>query len=148
MRIPPPFTFVAAIVLGTALGTFVPLPVAWLPKEFSAIIGNILMASSIVLAVLALRELRKARTGYDSNKSVNSLVTGGPYAISRNPIYLAWAIFQLGLGIWLGNPWIVLLLVPAIILVNMLAIIPEERFLEDRFGQGFRDYRSRVRRWL
>jgi protein-S-isoprenylcysteine O-methyltransferase Ste14 len=75
-------------------------------------------------------------------------VTTGPYAISRNPIYLAWAIFQLGLGIWLQNLWIVVLLIPAIFVVNMLGIIPEEQVLLERFGQSYQEYRDRVRRWL
>ena len=148
MRIPPPFYFVAAMLLAVLLSAFVPLPIPWLPEGISSFLGNSLMILPGVLAIFSQRQLRLAKTGQLPGAPVVALVTTGPYSLSRNPIYLAWAIFQLGLGIWLRNAWLVVLLVPAIFIVNVLAIIPEERFLQDKFGQSFRDYQSRVRRWL
>ena len=148
MRIPPPFYFIASMILAVSLGAYVPLPITLVHEGISSFIGNFLMVLAIVLAILSQRQLRQARTGQLPGTPAVSLVTTGPYSFSRNPIYLAWAIFQFGLGIWLRNAWIVVLLVPAIFLVNVLAIIPEERYLQDEFEQSFLDYRSRVRRWL
>ena len=148
MRIPPPLYFVAAMILAVSLVSYAPLPIPWLPEGISSFIGNSLMVLAIVIAILSQRQLRQARTGQLPGTPAVSLVTTGPYSFSRNPIYLAWAIFQFGLGIWLRNAWIVVLLVPAIFIVNVLAIIPEERYLQDEFGQSFLDYCSRVRRWL
>ena len=148
MRLPPPLYFVAAMILGYWLAKFSALQIAFLPSAIASLIGNSLMALAIILAILSQRHLRRAGTGQFPGTPTTSLVITGPYAISRNPIYLAWAIFQLGLGIWLRNAWMVVLLAPAIFLVNVLAIIPEERNLQEKFGQSYQDYRSRVRRWL
>ena len=63
-------------------------------------------------------------------------------------MYLSGALLQLGLGIWLKNTRIALLLLPTILLINVLSILPEERFLEERFGESYGEYRRRVRRWL
>jgi len=106
------------------------------------------MGLSIVLAILSRIQLRRAGTTQRPGAAATCLVMTGPFAISRNPIYLAWAIFQLGLGIWLQNIWIVVLLPPAILVVNMLGIIPEEQVLQEEFGQAYQEYRDRVRRWL
>jgi protein-S-isoprenylcysteine O-methyltransferase Ste14 len=148
MRIPPPVYFVAAMTLAAFLRAVVPLPIAFLPEGMASLIGNALMVLAIILAILSQRELRQARTGQLPGTPATSLVVTGPYAISRNPIYLAWATFQLGLGIWLRNAWIVLLLLPAILTVNVVGIIPEERYLQEEFGPDYQDYRSRVRRWI
>ena len=148
MRFPPPLYFVAAIVLGFWLGTYLSIPLEWLPKGVFRLIGNCFIGLSIVLAILSRIQLRRAGTSQRPGTSATCLVTSGPYAISRNPIYLAWAIFQLGLGIWLQNLWIVILLPPAILVVNMLGIIPEEQVLQEKFGQSYQEYRDRVRRWL
>ncbi len=148
MTIPAPLFFVAAMILGFWLGTIASLDIGFLPEAISSLAGNTLLALAIVLAMLSQRQLRQAKTGQLPGTPTISLVTTGPYAISRNPIYLAWAVFQLGLGIWLRNGWIVAMLAPAIFIVNVLAIIPEEQYLEKKFGQSYRDYRSRVRRWL
>ena len=148
MRFPPPLFFVASMFLGFWLGKSVSIPIPWLPEGISVLMGNTLVVLGVVLAILSQRQLRRARTGRLPGTAATSLVTSGPYSISRNPIYLAWAVFQLGLGIWLRNAWIVVLIVPAIFIVDVLGIIPEERYLEEKFGQSYQTYRSRVRRWL
>jgi protein-S-isoprenylcysteine O-methyltransferase Ste14 len=148
MRIPPPFYFVVAIVLGFLLGTYVSIPIEWLPAGVSSLMGSCFIGLAIVLAILSQRQLRRAGTGQLPGTATTCLVTAGPYAISRNPIYLAWAICQLGLGIWVRNVWIIVLLAPAILVVNVLAIIPEEHYLREKFGQSYQDYQRRVRRWL
>ena len=148
MRIPPPVYFVAAMTLAAFFHAVFTLPIAFLSEGMASLIGNTLMALAIILAILSQRELRKARTGQLPGTATTSLVATGPYAISRNPIYLAWATFQLGLGIWLRNAWIILLLLPAILTVNVVGIIPEERYLQQEFGSDYQDYRNRVRRWI
>ena len=148
MRVPPPIYFATTMLLGHWFSTLASLQITFLPEVISNLIGYALMSLAIVLVILSQIELRRAKTGQFPGTPTTSLVTTGPYAISRNPIYLAWAIFQLGFGIWFRNAWIVVLLAPAIFLVNLLAIIREEQYLQEIFGISYQDYTSRVRRWL
>lgn len=72
----------------------------------------------------------------------------GPYRFSRNPDYLGQALVVAGLGLVLGNGWVLLALVPALLLVRYGVIAREERYLERKFGEDYRCFRRRVRRWL
>ena len=90
MRIPPPLYFVAAMALAASLDAFLPFSIALLPEGIASLIGNALMVLAIVLAILSQRQLRQAKTGQLPGTPATSLVTTGPYAISRNPIYLAY----------------------------------------------------------
>lgn len=71
-----------------------------------------------------------------------------PYRFSRNPIYLAFILFVLGLSVWLNNLWMLVTLIPAVGIVAMVVIPREERFLERNFNDQYSSYKSRVRRWL
>jgi protein-S-isoprenylcysteine O-methyltransferase Ste14 len=77
-----------------------------------------------------------------------ALVTGGPYRISRNPIYLALTLVYLGLALAWGSLWPVVLLAPLLIVMRYGVIGREERYLEARFGDAYRAYRAAVRRWI
>ena len=153
MRIPPPIIFVGSILLGFVLGVVAPISSDWLSASLARLVGIPILVIALILVVLTFREFRKVGTGFDydrtrSEETVTALITGGPFRYSRNPMYLSAALLQLGFGIWLINVWNVLLLLPTILLINALSILPEERFLEQRFGESYGEYRRRVRRWL
>ena len=148
MRIPPPIIFVGSILLGVVLGVVAPISSEWLSASLARLVGIPIVVISFILVGLTFREFRKVGTGFDSQDTVTALITGGPFRFTRNPMYLSGALLQLGLGIWLKNTWIALLLLPTILLINVLSILPEERFLEERFGESYGEYRRRVRRWL
>ena len=75
-------------------------------------------------------------------------MTAGIYRVSRNPMYLGFAILLLAWAVFLASPWM-LLGVPAFMMfISRFQIQPEERALESLFGEEFRDYKARVRRWL
>jgi len=153
MRIPPPVIFVGSILLGAVLGVLAPVSSDWLSGSVARLVGIPILLTALFLIVLTVREFRKVDTGFDydrtrSEDSVTALITGGPFRYSRNPMYLSAVLLQLGLGIWLRNVWMVLLLLATILLINNLSILPEERFLEERFGESYGEYRRRVRRWL
>jgi protein-S-isoprenylcysteine O-methyltransferase Ste14 len=82
------------------------------------------------------------------HRSASHLVTAGAFALSRNPIYLADTLVMIGIGLISGIAWFLLLAPLAGFLTQKLAIEPEERHLEARFGKKYRDYRKRVRRWI
>jgi protein-S-isoprenylcysteine O-methyltransferase Ste14 len=76
------------------------------------------------------------------------IVRTGPYRFSRNPIYLAFILFVLGLSVWLNNLWLLVTLVPAFGLMAAVVIPREERFLERNFNDQYSSYKAQVRRWL
>lgn len=79
---------------------------------------------------------------------MSTLVTGGVYRLSRNPMYTGLAVFYLGLVLVFGSWWPLLLWPLVIVAVWRLVIRPEERYLSERFGADYTAYRSSVRRWL
>jgi protein-S-isoprenylcysteine O-methyltransferase Ste14 len=103
--------------------------------------GILLMAWSIIT-------LRRARTTVMPNEAASNLVTDGPFRFRRNPIYLADMLILLGIAELMRNIWLVLLTPVFGILVTWLAIIPEERHLEARFGDTYRAYKERTRRLI
>jgi protein-S-isoprenylcysteine O-methyltransferase Ste14 len=72
----------------------------------------------------------------------------GPFRFSRNPLYLALTLLYLGLTLALNTWWGIVLLVPVLIIMHWGVILREERYLEQKFGESYRQYRSKVRRYL
>jgi protein-S-isoprenylcysteine O-methyltransferase Ste14 len=77
----------------------------------------------------------------------DQLVDNGPYAFSRNPMYVAWTVGYLGIALVAGTAW-PLLLLPAVLVVTQVVVQREERSLERRFGAAYRSYKTSVRRYL
>jgi protein-S-isoprenylcysteine O-methyltransferase Ste14 len=91
---------------------------------------------------------RRARTSLVPVRPATALITDGPFRFTRNPLYLGLALLYLGIALWLGVLWPVVLLPALILLVQQIVILREEAYLESRFGEAYRAYRARVRRWL
>ena len=81
-------------------------------------------------------------------KPTTALVTSGPYRVTRNPMYVGMAFLYAGLALSLGVIWALALLPAVLLMVDRLVIAREERYLEAKFGEEYRDYKRRVRRWL
>jgi len=82
------------------------------------------------------------------HRGSDALVTSGPFARFRNPIYLGDTMVLLGLAELTKNVWLVAGAAGFVALVTWLAILPEERHLEARFGEAYRAYKAGSRRWL
>jgi protein-S-isoprenylcysteine O-methyltransferase Ste14 len=141
----PPIVYVIAIVAGLGLEAGWPTPP--LPNAL-ALLGIVLVLIAGTLFALSIRELRAARTTFRTQQPTTTIVRTGPYRLSRNPIYLAFILLQLGIGLWWNSAWVLGLLVPAFLLVSFGTIAREERYLEEKFGDEYRRYRAAVRRWL
>jgi protein-S-isoprenylcysteine O-methyltransferase Ste14 len=141
----PPIIFLCAILLGIALNH------AW-PLHFLSpmvrLLGPLVTACAVLLFLLSYREFRAAGTSVRGSERTTTIVRTGPYRFSRNPIYLAFILFVLGLSVWFNNAWLLVTLVPAVGLIAMVVIPREERFLERNFNDHYSSYRARVRRWL
>jgi len=75
-------------------------------------------------------------------------VRSGPYEWSRNPIYLAFSVLQVGIAFWFNSLWMLATLVIAWGLMNWVVIPREERYLERKFGPEYLEYKAKVRRWI
>ena len=148
LRIPP-------ALVGGAAGCLMWL-VAWLlPSLRLAFPGRVVFAVAVgclgvIVSVAGVIEFRRARTTVNpmTPSASSSLVTTGIYAVSRNPMYLGFAMVLLGWGIYLANPASLSVLLGFVVYMSLFQIIPEERALQSRFGSGFQAYRAKVRRWL
>ncbi|HZZ23537.1 MAG TPA: isoprenylcysteine carboxylmethyltransferase family protein [Roseiarcus sp.] len=145
--IPPPIAWALAIAVGLGLGWLYPLqfvPTS-IPRAWA---GGGLFALAVALAIWAIVTIRRAGTQFDIRKPTTAIVENGPYGATRNPIYLGMFLGQTGIAIGLDNLWVLAMLVPFYFVVRHGVVAREEAYLERKFGAVYRDYKSRVRRWL
>lgn len=150
LRMPwPPIVFVSAGAAAVILRWIAPLP--WLSgpfAEFLVALGVLVMGVGAVLIALAIRRMHHHRTAIPPTREATKLVTDGPFAVSRNPIYLGMVLLLAGLTPIVGSLWFLAAGIVCGAILSFLAIRPEERYLERRFGKPYRDYAKRVRRWF
>jgi protein-S-isoprenylcysteine O-methyltransferase Ste14 len=147
IKTPPPIYFVATVLVAEVVQG------VWSPLSFglgdAGVAAGIAVAIlGVILVVLALREFWRAKTSVDVRRRSEALVQSGPFAYSRNPIYVAAALLQAGAGIGFDRPWIVIAVFAALLLIRYRVIALEEPYLESRFGDDFLAYKARVRRWI
>jgi protein-S-isoprenylcysteine O-methyltransferase Ste14 len=146
LPIPPPLLYAVPLVLGLQLRKHTPgIP---LPRLVRQLLGGLLLGGGGVLGGWFFRTMRHAHTTIDPRKPVAALVSEGPFRLSRNPGYLGLAAAYSGIAL-LANALVALLFLPAVMLVITRGVIrPEEQYLAHRFGEQYRTYQTRVRRWL
>jgi protein-S-isoprenylcysteine O-methyltransferase Ste14 len=110
--------------------------------------GAMVTVLAIALFISAVRTLRAAGTPIPGNRPTTAIVSTGPYRFSRNPIYLAFSLLQLGLALWVNSLALLIILIPAVALMWLVVIPREERYLEARFPSEYLPYKAAVRRWL
>jgi protein-S-isoprenylcysteine O-methyltransferase Ste14 len=90
----------------------------------------------------------RRETGLLPGQATRVMIEEGPYRVSRNPLYVGLLALYLGVVLLAPTFWGLTFFPIAVLLVFWGAIRPEERFLHERFGAQYDDYRRRVRRWL
>ncbi|MGH1461439.1 MAG: methyltransferase family protein [Neptuniibacter sp.] len=111
-------------------------------------VGWALCGFAFMLAITAALQFFKAKTHIEPWRPAQSLILSGLFRYSRNPIYLAFILFTLGLGISLNSLWVMLSTIPATWVLQRFVILKEERYLTAKFGKQYLEYCERVRRWL
>lgn len=142
----PPLVYLSAIALGLAIHAL--WPVHFVPSSLGTSVGVVLTFVAIALFLSAVRTFRAAGTPVPGNRPTATIVGTGPYRFSRNPIYLAFSLLQLGLALWVNTLGLLITLVPAIALMSLVVIPREERYLEARFPSQYGPYKASVRRWF
>ena len=146
--LPPPLFFAAGVVAGLLVQYAVrpfPAPIGRTPRLIAACVVGV---AGLGLGLSTLLLFR--RSGQDPRpwKPSPEMILRGPYRFSRNPMYVGMLLLQSSIGLFVDDLWIVLLSVPALILVHYTAVLPEERYLADRFGEAYQNYIGTVRRYL
>ena len=142
----PPLVYLGSIALGLVLHLL--WPARLVPPSVSTSAGAIVTVLAITLFVSAVRTLRAAGTPIPGNRPTTRIVRAGPYRFSRNPIYLAFSLVQLGVALWVNSLALLITLIPAVALMWLVVIPREERYLEARFPSEYSPYKASVRRWL
>ena len=143
----PPLLYLGALAVALVLD--------WLwPADFIASrnvqywVGGSVIVASFVLVAPAFRQFFRAGTNIPTNRPSTAVVIGGPYRLSRNPIYVSMTMLIGGIGIAFDSAWVLVLLVPVLIVMRYGVIAREEAYLERKFGDEYLRYKRSVRRWL
>jgi protein-S-isoprenylcysteine O-methyltransferase Ste14 len=144
----PPVLLAGACLGAWLLGRIHALPWPGIADVAAHVIGVGLGVAGLIVFAWAATTLGRHATTIRPDKGADRLVTDGPFRFVRNPIYLADVLMLLGVAELTQNVWFVILAALFAALVTWLAILPEERHLGEKFGDAYRDYTARTRRWI
>ncbi len=143
---PPPVIYLISLAIGLLVHWLYPVQV--LPTPFAIGIGLLLIAAAGPIVISALRAFSRAKTTFGFRKPASAIVTNGPYRFSRNPSYVSLTLLFGGIALMVNSLWMLLMVVPAVTVIHFGVIKREERYLEAKFGDEYREYKTAVRRWV
>jgi protein-S-isoprenylcysteine O-methyltransferase Ste14 len=144
----PPLIFLGFLAAATVLEAILPLPIPVAHSLARYVAGAVLAAGGFVMIAMGTRRFAAAGTNIPPTLPTTALVVDGIYRRTRNPLYLGLTLIYLGLGVAAGSLWAVGLVVPLLSVINVGVVTREERYLERKFGDAYRAYKARVRRWV
>lgn len=142
----PPLLSLLAVLIGAGLEQLWPLPI--LSAGLPVLLGAVLIAAGAAVFFASTRSFGAAGTPVPGNEPTTAIVSSGPYRFSRNPIYVAFILMQLGAAVCLNSLWVIATLLVAGALIHFVIIPREERYLEANFGAEYLAYKASVRRWI
>lgn len=145
--IPPPLVMGVPLVVGLGLQWFFPLH--FLPLWMSLMLGIPCIILAVALLLATGMAFWRARTSmFYGACRVRALIVNGPFRFTRNPLFVGLVLLYAGISVAINAPWPLLFLPVVVILLHWGVIIPEECYLENKFGDEYRKYKNQVRRWL
>ncbi|MCU7555907.1 isoprenylcysteine carboxylmethyltransferase family protein [Alteromonas sp. ASW11-19] len=146
LKVPP--LLLLAIAMAGVLTCHLVWPMQW--PSLVTIVGILLSALGLICCVAGVVAFRRHATTVDPRypENTGTLVTGGIYGYSRNPMYLGFALILVGWSAYLSTPFSLLWLVLFVTYLQRFQIYPEERQMRILFGQQFENYCRQTRRWL
>jgi protein-S-isoprenylcysteine O-methyltransferase Ste14 len=148
VKIFPPLIQIAAITIGFLIEWIVPVRIGGNGFGIVRITGCVVLAVAVALIASAAKIMFGAGTTPNPSRPSTVIVTGGPFRFTRNPMYLAWELICIGVALVANVLWPALMAVPAAVVTRKLVIDKEERYLEQKFGSEYLNYKSQVRRWV
>jgi protein-S-isoprenylcysteine O-methyltransferase Ste14 len=146
VRIPPPLIFAGGLIVGLLLEEA--LPSVAVPAAVIVVAAPMFLVLWAVITAWSVLSLHRNRTTLIPIRPTTALVVSGPYRFTRNPMYVGMVYLYLAFALWFNVFWAVILLPVVIGVVHSYVIGREERYLERKFGDSYREYKSRVRRWI
>lgn len=144
---PPPLLYLGGLIIAAVLhwywpiGLLPPGAVSWLVAVPVALAG-------LAVILWGVYTMRRAHTAVSPYQSTTQIVDSGPFGFSRNPLYVGMDLLFVGLALWLDTLWGVPVFILLLLVMHYGVILREERYLEERFGDAYRQYRARVRRYI
>jgi protein-S-isoprenylcysteine O-methyltransferase Ste14 len=143
----PPLLYGAAFIVVLVLRWLWPLPIV--DGTVAALLPGVALGGlGVGILIWGRGALHAAATDLDPLLPTSAIVTSGPFRFSRNPLYLALTLLYFGLSVAVNTWWGIVVLVPLLIIMHRGVVLREERYLERKFGETYRRYRSKVRRYL
>ncbi|MGH9891800.1 MAG: methyltransferase family protein [bacterium] len=142
----PPLLYGAALGVGFLLQWIAGRPILSSNTRYWA--GGVVLASGVLLAIWGRGVMERAGTNVNPTLPTTALVATGPFRFSRNPLYVALTLLYIGLALLTNALWVLVLIVPVLLVMHYGVVRREERYLEAKFGDAYRAYRSSVRRYL
>jgi len=143
---PPLIWLIGAVISALVHFFLIQLPI--MSDRGYLVCGIVLIILAPALALSAVVTMKKGGTNVNPSQPALTIVRGGPYRFTRNPMYIALCLLQVALGFFL-NDWITLLfVVPLALILHYGVILREERYLTAKFGEPYLDLKREVRRWL
>ena len=145
-RLWPPVSVGGPLLLGLVVSSLVGDPLA--ASSVAAALGWLLVAAFAVWNGWALVTIARHETALLPGGETTTVIDRGPFALSRNPLYVGLLVGSAGVALVLGSVWALVALPLEWALLRWGAVVPEERYLTEKFGATYTDYTDRVRRWL
>jgi len=141
--------FGTTLILGFALNYYHTLNFGSLSGSYILhMVGAPLLVIGSLIIVYSKQALSQQGQPSEPGVATTSIVDSGMFSYSRNPLYMGLTLCYCGLAFAIDNVWLLVLLPPMLITVQMVLIKPEERYLEKKFGDEYSTYKKRVRRWI
>jgi protein-S-isoprenylcysteine O-methyltransferase Ste14 len=150
VRVFPPGIPLAAILLGVALNWLWPIDLGFaVPAPERYWLGATIVVGAILgLGLWSVLLFRRGGQSENPWRPTPHIEKRGPFRVTRNPMYLQMVVVCIGFSIILMNWWVLALTPVTAWLLQRFAILPEEAYLERKFGEAYLSYKNRVRRWL
>jgi protein-S-isoprenylcysteine O-methyltransferase Ste14 len=143
----PPVALAVALLAGLALNWLAPLP--FVPAAVPAAwLGALVFTVALALFAWAVATMTRAGSNVPTSLPSTTIVDAGPYGFTRNPIYVSMMLALAGLAIAFNSLWLLLTLAIFAAVIRYGVVAREEAYLDRKFGDAYRSYRARVRRWL
>lgn len=148
LKVPPP---IVALVLAAAMWGISRMGASIeIPGVLRHGVAAALALAGGCISLAGVVSFRRAKTTVNPLKpeKASSLVTGGIYKVTRNPMYLGLLLVLLAWAVFLSSAWALAGPVAFVLYINRFQIEPEERVMGTMFGTTYSEYKARVRRWV
>lgn len=144
----PPMVFYTCLLLGGVFEFFVPSNIPLFTKPLRIGLGMLVSGSGFAFMMIAHEKFKRIKTNVPTNLPATTFVIEGAYGMSRNPMYVGGSAFFLGIGLMFGSIWILAAYIPLGLYLSRYVIPREEAYLQRTFGDDYKAYCRKVRRWL